>query len=447
MKNLKLLSLTGTITLLLLTFIYSCKKGKVENDDTVLQGGGATDCNYPELDATNLPSFNWVLEGQQSDYQSYANNGYFKFGSDWLSDASYLCGGVKKLHNGWDIHRPNYAEIKGKEVYSAYGGTVKAVYNAGTGFAKGITIEHTDLIGDVFTTNYTHLDPLASLQGTYVNAGQLIGYVADLSANDHLHFSLRRAPYTNTSNRGALPKYLNDNNCSCGGDPVYPEYFVDPGKLNFQGSILPSIVLSTPTNNNNTTNIPINFTWLSANGINPEYRIQVSKNLAGFTETNGFVNNTDLVVNQNTSSNNLYTWNATSQGATEPPLSNTDYYWSVRVYVNGITSKFSTPYTFKTIVGGTGTPTALSATNILTTGFTCNWTGTNPITNGYYGVLISSDNSFTNIISGGPYYVTATNFTLTSLLPNTWYYYKVQTLDLSFIPTSPYSNVISVKTN
>jgi len=231
--------LVSVLSIIILMFIGGCDKlFEDKKQGKEVEGGGTTECDYPELTTNNLPKLKWVLEGKMSDYQSYSSNKYFKFGVDWLSDTQYLCNSKKKRHNGWDIHKPNFAEIKGKKVYAAYSGVVKTVYNAGSGFAQGMTIEHTDMVGDVFTTNYTHIDPVSNMQGKYVEAGQHIAYVADLAANDHLHFSLRRAPYSNFSNRGALPRRINlECNCTDAAgrnDPVFPEYFVNPGNLIFE---------------------------------------------------------------------------------------------------------------------------------------------------------------------------------------------------------------------
>jgi Peptidase family M23/Abnormal spindle-like microcephaly-assoc'd, ASPM-SPD-2-Hydin len=228
------------IFLLLITLVNCKKKDATSNNLGGYTGGGTTACSFPELKTNNLPVFTWVLDGTQRDYQSYSTNGYFTYGKEWLSGDSYLCNGKTKFHTGWDIHRPGFTEIKDTKVFAAYAGQVKAVYNAGIGFAQGITIEHTDLSGGIFTTNYTHVDPVPNIQGATVTAGQLIGYVADLAKDDHLHFSLRRAQYSNNSNKGALPKYQNDANCNCGGDPVFPEYFVNPGNLSFQNQTPPN---------------------------------------------------------------------------------------------------------------------------------------------------------------------------------------------------------------
>jgi hypothetical protein len=55
-----------------------------------------------------------------------------------------------------------------------------------------------------------------------IKRGDLVGTIADLGSNTHFHFGVRLAPYTNTANRGALPR------AECGGDPAFPEYFADP---------------------------------------------------------------------------------------------------------------------------------------------------------------------------------------------------------------------------
>lgn len=64
-------------------------------------------------------------------------------------------------------------------------------------------------------------------------------YGGGVSGN-HLHFSLRRAPYTNISNRGALPDPGADQGkCLCtddqnNTDPVFPEFFIDPSLATYE---------------------------------------------------------------------------------------------------------------------------------------------------------------------------------------------------------------------
>lgn len=206
----------------------------------------------------------------------------------------------------------------------------------------------------------------------------------------------------------------------------------------------PQLIL--PANSSANIAAPILFSW-NALLDSPSYRIQISKSQNGFTETSGFLNNADLVVNENTGSNNSFSWSTSSLGNT--PQSNTTYYWSVRKHANGVTSQYSTPFSFTTVNGNSASssPTALGATNITNSGFTCNWTGSNPITSGSYEILVAADVNFTNILFSGGYYVTHTNFTTTGLSSNTWYYYKVRTVNANFAPITPWSNVISVKTS
>lgn len=56
-----------------------------------------------------------------------------------------------------------------------------------------------------------------------VEQNDIIGSIADLRRNSHLHFGLRLAPFdVNLSAKGALPSQ------ACGGNPGFPEHFDDP---------------------------------------------------------------------------------------------------------------------------------------------------------------------------------------------------------------------------
>lgn len=210
-------------------------------DDDCQLGGGSIDCGFSQLSADGLPTMFWMLEDGIDAYADYDQNYYYTFGSLWLSADTFLCGDLRRKHVAWDIHRANIAEnMVGKEVYAVYDGIVKSVYNAGTNIGQGIVLEHVSQTGQYFTSTYIHIDPLPNLIGSSVTTGQLIGYVTDLLYNDHLHFGIRKAPYAlNISERGALPN--NElNSCVCDGDPVFPEYFIDPGDLSYydQGSVI-----------------------------------------------------------------------------------------------------------------------------------------------------------------------------------------------------------------
>ena len=139
------------------------------------------------------------------------------FGADWPWGE---CGGLIKKHAGVDI-----SAVKGESVYAANPGIVRAIVDGGTQWAKAVTIEH--ITSDpVFTTVYWHIDPAVTLGQTVIN-GQVIGHIADLGANTHLHFGVRMSAYSNISNRGALPQ------TDCGGDPAFPEHFVDPLEIDY----------------------------------------------------------------------------------------------------------------------------------------------------------------------------------------------------------------------
>ena len=181
---------------------------------------------YQEKSASGLPTLLYPLEGGQS---SFTTQGFFTFNSSWTPGA---CGGKNKRHNGWDIKKVS-GSIVGTRVLAAYDGTIKAIYSAGTGWANGITIEHSDLNGEKFTTNYTHVDALSGVtSGQTVRVGQAIATVADIDI-DHLHFSVRKAAYSNTANRGALPDPTVSSTCTCSSDPAFPEFFVNPSNIVF----------------------------------------------------------------------------------------------------------------------------------------------------------------------------------------------------------------------
>ena len=135
------------------------------------------------------------------------------FGADWDGSG----GGQVKIHSGTDL-----PAVAGEAVYAAHAGTVAAVPDGGTTWAKAVTLES----AEGYTTVYWHVDPLVG-NGATVELGDKIATVADLGGDTHLHFGFRRAPYSNTSNRGALPQQ------ECAGDPPFPELFEDPQTLTF----------------------------------------------------------------------------------------------------------------------------------------------------------------------------------------------------------------------
>ena len=130
--------------------------------------------------------------------------------------------GVDKVHAGIDL-----SAQAGEHVYAAHSGTVRAKFEdkSENDWKWCVTIENDD---QTRTTVYWHVDPLVN-QGEYVTQGQKIATVADMGDNTHFHFGFREAPYSNIANHGALPQN------ACGGDPAWPEHFVDP--LQFLGNL------------------------------------------------------------------------------------------------------------------------------------------------------------------------------------------------------------------
>lgn len=90
-------------------------------------------------------------------------------------------------HNGVDFS----TEAK-TPVYAAAEGTVKAArYNEG-GYGYYAALDHGN-----FGTLYAHLSSLSVTEGTFVSAGDLIGYSGSTGAatGPHLHFELRIGSY------------------------------------------------------------------------------------------------------------------------------------------------------------------------------------------------------------------------------------------------------------
>ena len=185
------------------------------------------DC-YPQLDTEGLPTLKWPLPGSQSDYYVYGEWGY-----DWLSS----CGGKKTRHTGSDIYTVSGESMLNKEVRAAYdaiAGVHPIIYNAGSGWAYGVTLSHIDQDGYTFTTNYTHIKPNYSILKKDVKKGDLLGTITNIKTSPHLHFSIRRAPYSNTANAGSLPQ-VNQKNCTCNYKypDLWPEYFVNPAEATY----------------------------------------------------------------------------------------------------------------------------------------------------------------------------------------------------------------------
>lgn len=141
-----------------------------------------------------------------------------RFGDDWVERG---CDGRLKRHAGTDI------DVKaGSPVYAAETGRI-IVIGFDHRWQGWVTIEHTDRKGNRYTTVYWHINPLGKWKvGDVVKRGEQIGTVAKMKSekDEHLHFGVRNAPYSNVANRGALPRTR-----SCSPDnPQFPEHFEDP---------------------------------------------------------------------------------------------------------------------------------------------------------------------------------------------------------------------------
>lgn len=90
--------------------------------------------------------------------------------------------GYERMHNGVDM-----ACAQGTPIYAAKSGKVTiAKYSSSAG--NYVSINH----GDGFSSIYMHMTHSIVTPGTYVNAGQVIGYVGStgISTGPHLHFGI-----------------------------------------------------------------------------------------------------------------------------------------------------------------------------------------------------------------------------------------------------------------
>ena len=90
--------------------------------------------------------------------------------------------GYARMHNGVDMAAP-----KGTPVYAAKSGRVTSAGWDGS-MGNYVSINH----GDGFASIYMHMTHFIVSSGSYVNAGQVIGYVGStgLSTGPHLHFGI-----------------------------------------------------------------------------------------------------------------------------------------------------------------------------------------------------------------------------------------------------------------
>lgn len=133
------------------------------------------------------------------------------FGADWVGDKS-------KQHAGIDIwasaDTPVYAADNGIVTRTGFLGKD----NQGKSWGNYVIVSHGP--DQSWTTCYLHINSPLEVNNK-VKMGDEIGTIFDRPGS-HLHFSIRMAPVSDISPKGALPK---DDGQS---DPKFPEYFVDP---------------------------------------------------------------------------------------------------------------------------------------------------------------------------------------------------------------------------
>ena len=155
----------------------------------------------------SVASLKWPLPGTFNP-----SNISLGFGNNWVKS----CGGLVKKHTGID-----YPQNVGTTVRAAASGWVRAAQLDPEDIGW-VTIEH-----GCFTTVYWHINP-SVVAGQWINEGDPMGSVGySPNFSPHLHFGIRRLPYSNTSNRGSLPQ------TSCNNDPAFPENFQNPLTVTF----------------------------------------------------------------------------------------------------------------------------------------------------------------------------------------------------------------------
>lgn len=217
-----------------------------------------------------LPFLKANFSGIRCPLASCTLSGY-GFGDDW--SCCTICGDLPKRHTGLDLRA-----AAGDSVFAAAAGTVKLVYPAGTGWAQGMLLTHTDANNQAFVTQYLHVVPVVS-SGS-VTRGQKIATIADISS-PHLHFGVWNAGYTSASEiqRGALPDSTavssSTGRCCSGANNTYcdlpfPQSFITP---------YPARPTSVRASNGTCTGY-VRITWAAATGA-ASYKIERATSSSG----------------------------------------------------------------------------------------------------------------------------------------------------------------------
>ena len=185
------------------------------------------------------PRFKFPLDGK---YGPERLGGYFHFGSRWSkAGIPQYCtqGGMENvplLHTGIDLYaKPNDLEYAGDPVYAVERGVVKYSNTFGAGFADVVVIEHEDIErNEVFETVYGHINSEPSIvPGAIVTKGGLLGTVANIGDNSHLHFGVRHGAFIpELSIIGRLPeKSCTTEHSPTLPEPKFPDDFSDPQQM------------------------------------------------------------------------------------------------------------------------------------------------------------------------------------------------------------------------
>ncbi len=166
-----------------------------------------------------MQSFFWPLKSTSKNITQH-------FGSIWSANHA-------KKHTGIDI-----TAVPGDTVYAAADGMVTKIGALDTtgAWAKYAVLEHD---AKDYCTSYLHIEPKVAV-GQKLNAGDTVGVIADISA-PHCHFNVWKGPHDGKlTQRGALPIVF-----TAGGDPIFPNHFVDP--LSFSYQYVDGAIPSSPT--------------------------------------------------------------------------------------------------------------------------------------------------------------------------------------------------------
>jgi murein DD-endopeptidase MepM/ murein hydrolase activator NlpD len=174
----------------------------------------------------NQPGVVWLDEVKVVEHLVWPLPGITKavsspFGDHWQDR---YCAGARQLHTAEDYRSE---QSGGKTVVATHHGEVRYIFT--TDEWGGYVVIESE--GKAFTTTSVHVDPVVRV-GEKVWPGKVIGTTSYI-ANPHLHFTLRMAPFpeddVNRVLRGRLPE-----GADCGGDPAFPERFIDPKWIDWQ---------------------------------------------------------------------------------------------------------------------------------------------------------------------------------------------------------------------